>query len=148
MGFEHADPDALGRINAWTLLNIVYMQWSINIGDELLCALNTRKTRRFFRAPYNYCLYRKKKITSWGHRFETFNFREKQMLNKRKSYPNLIQSLLFFKKGSIDKIKDNTLKLHTVACTTFVACNWAIAILENWSDLLEFLTPKETASQY
>jgi len=39
------------------------MQQSINIADELLYAVSTRKTSRFFRAPYNYCLYRKKKIT-------------------------------------------------------------------------------------
>lgn len=66
-----------------TLLNIVYMQQSINIADELLYAVSTRKTSGFFRGPYS-CLYRKKKLTPEGHRFGTFNLREKQMLNQRK----------------------------------------------------------------
>lgn len=85
-----------------------------------------KKSKLVFRTTYNFCLYRKKKMTSRGHRFKTFNFREKQTLNKIKSYPNFIQILfyLFFKR-SIDKIKDKMLKLLAEVCTTFVACCWA-----------------------
>lgn len=79
-----------------TLLNIVYMQQSINIADELLYAVSTRKTSGFFRGPYSCCLYRKKKLTSGGHRFETFNLREKQMLNQRKNIQILFKDLCLF----------------------------------------------------